>query len=170
VLRLPALLCEGTGSLAMSTDDSYRGHLGALGEFIRAQRRLANLSLRDLAERTKVSNPYLSQIERGLHEPSARVLKAIATALDLSAETLLLQAGLFDGDPNPAEGQVGSAAAAIRADVHLTDEQKQALLAVYHSYTAANRTQGDDGAAANGFPGDPAAENPDPPDAPHSGT
>src|ERR1700722_9818234 len=127
----------------MSTNDSYQGHLGALGNFIRSQRRLAQLSLRDLAERTKVSNPYLSQIERGLHEPSARVLKAIAMALDLSAETLLAQAGLFDDDPKPAAGQIDSAATAIRADGHLTDEQKQALLAVYHSYIAANRTPRD---------------------------
>ena len=109
-----------------------------LGSFIRSQRRLANLSLRDLAARTDVSNPYLSQIERGLHEPSVRVLKAIAAALDLSAETLLAQAGLLDqevnGD-NSAGG--GDTAAAIRADARLSDEQKQALLAVYQSYLAA---------------------------------
>jgi transcriptional regulator with XRE-family HTH domain len=123
----------------MSSDDTYRGHLGALGEFIRSQRRLAQLSLRDLAERTQVSNPYLSQIERGLHEPSVRVLKAIAMALDLSAETLLFQAGLLDEVDPSADGPADTTPGAIRADHLLTDEQKQALLAVYHSYLAANR-------------------------------
>jgi transcriptional regulator with XRE-family HTH domain len=124
----------------MSTDNSSRDHLGALGEFIRSQRRLANMSLRALAERTDVSNPYLSQIERGMHEPSVRVLKAIAMALDLSAETLLFQAGLLGDDvAKPAQGEAGTVAAAIRADPHLIDDQKHALLAVYHSYLAANR-------------------------------
>ncbi len=76
-------------------NDAWKTQLETLGTFIRTQRRLANLSLRDMAELAKVSNPYLSQIERGLHEPSVRVLKAIAEALDMSAETLLAQAGLF---------------------------------------------------------------------------
>ena len=125
----------------MSTNDSYQGHLGALGNFIRSQRRLAQLSLRDLAERTQVSNPYLSQIERGLHEPSVRVLKAIAMALDLSAETLLFQAGLLDEAAGPEDGPADTTPGAIRADPRLTDEQKQALLAVYHSYLAANHSR-----------------------------
>jgi len=123
----------------MSTDDSWRGHLEGLGTFIRSQRRLANLSLRELAERTDVSNPYLSQIERGLHEPSVRVLKAIALALDLSAETLLFQAGLLENNiASPAEGAAGGTVAAIRADPHLTESQKRALLAVYNSYLLAS--------------------------------
>jgi transcriptional regulator with XRE-family HTH domain len=126
----------------MSRDDeSHQEDLGALGEFIRSQRRMAKLSLRDLATRTKVSNPYLSQIERGLHEPSVRVLRAIALALDLSAETLLFQAGLLgDDSTKAAEGEAGAAPAAIRADSRLTEQQKQALLAVYHSYLAVNRS------------------------------
>ena len=70
----------------------------ALGAFIRTQRKLANLSLRQLAEMTSLSNPYLSQVERGLHQPSVRVLKLISDALNVSAETLLAQAGLVDGD------------------------------------------------------------------------
>jgi transcriptional regulator with XRE-family HTH domain len=124
---------------SMPSDEGWRSHLELLGTFIRTQRRLANLSLRDLAARTEVSNPYLSQIERGLHEPSVRVLKAIAGALDLSAETLLAQAGLLDKDPaNKLEGDAGSTTSAIRADVRLTEEQKQALLAVYQSYLAVN--------------------------------
>jgi len=122
----------------MSTRDSRRRHLEALGTFIRSQRRLANLSLRELAERTEVSNPYLSQIERGLHQPSVRVLKAIGLALDLSAETLMFHAGLLESDvASPANGQGGPTAAAIRADPRLTGSQKRALLAVYHSYARA---------------------------------
>ena len=141
----------------MSTDDSYRQHLGALGEFIRSQRRLARLSLRDLAERTEVSNPYLSQIERGLHEPSVRVLKAIALALNLSAETLLFQAGLLDDDvASPAEDEAGITAGAIRADPRLTEEQKQALLAVYQSYLAANDTHSGAGGAPSVWASDTA--------------
>jgi transcriptional regulator with XRE-family HTH domain len=123
------------------TTDAWQEHLDSLGSFIRSQRKLANLSLRDLAERTRISNPYLSQVERGLHEPSVRVLKAIAQALNVSAETLLAQAGLLeddDGDAERADAEP-STEAAIRADPDLTDDQKTALLAVYRSYVAANR-------------------------------
>ena len=106
----------------------------ALGAFIRTQRKLANLSLRELAALTDLSNAYLSQIERGLHEPSVRVLRSISQALDLSAGTVLAQAGLVEN---------GSVAApteeAIRADAGLTDAQKDALLAVYRSYLAEQR-------------------------------
>ncbi len=112
--------------------DSRRG---ALGAFIRSQRELADLSLRQMAALTDVSNPYLSQIERGLHEPSMRVLRSIAQALNLSAETLLDQAGMLDSHPPVGDGTE----VAIRADVRLTDQQKQALLAVYRSYCAINQ-------------------------------
>ena len=113
----------------------------ALGAFIRSQRKLANLSLRQLAEMTSLSNPYLSQVERGLHQPSVRVLKLISDALNVSAETLLAQAGLLDGDrPGTGGGGAGrasppaaSAEAAILADQRLTDEQKNALITVYRS-------------------------------------
>ena len=114
----------------------------ALGAFIRTQRKLANLSLRQLAEMTSLSNPYLSQVERGLHQPSVRVLKLISDALNVSAETLLAQAGLLDGDRAggaAAAGQARAAApaadaeAAILADQRLTDEQKNALITVYRS-------------------------------------
>lgn len=120
------------------TTDAWHEHLEALGGFIRSQRKLANLSLRDLAERTRISNPYLSQVERGLHEPSVRVLKSIAQALNVSAETLLAQAGLLEDEPD-ADGEQPGTEGAIRADPDLTDEQKTALLAVYRSYVAANR-------------------------------
>ena len=124
----------------MRTDEAWKDQLESLGSFIRAQRRLRNFSLRDLSERTAVSNPYLSQIERGLHEPSVRVLKAIAGALNLSAESLLIQAGMLEDDGPPQGSDDGATTpAAIDADPDLTDEQKQALLAVYQSYRAANR-------------------------------
>lgn len=106
-----------------------------LGSFIRAQRQMANLSLRDLSAMTAVSNPYLSQIERGLSEPSARVLKSIAEALNISAEALFAQAGLMTesnhSDDNATE-------TALRMDTRLTEQQKRALLGVYRSYLAAN--------------------------------
>jgi transcriptional regulator with XRE-family HTH domain len=106
-----------------------------LGGFIRAQRQMANLSLRQLSALTEVSNPYLSQVERGLHEPSVKVLKAIADALNVSAETLFEQAGLISGaerlDDEATEG-------AIRADRRLTEPQRRALLSVYRSYVEAN--------------------------------
>ena len=114
----------------------------ALGAFIRSQRKLANLSLRQLAEMTSLSNPYLSQVERGLHHPSVRVLKLISDALNVSAETLLTQAGLLDGERPGAQAGPGKAGrapalpgaeAAILADQRLTDEQKSALITVYRS-------------------------------------
>jgi transcriptional regulator with XRE-family HTH domain len=101
-----------------------------LGSFIRQQRRLAQLSLRQLAELTDVSNAYLSQVERGLYRPSAQVLKSIADALHLSAETVYRQAGLLDADAVPERPSVEEV---IGLDEHLTEEQKQALLGVYRS-------------------------------------
>jgi transcriptional regulator with XRE-family HTH domain len=117
--------------------DPWQAHVDALGQFIRVQRQLAQLSLRELAERARVSNPYLSQVERGLHEPSVRVLKAIASALGLPAETLLAEAGLLEDDDEAASTATESA---IHADVALSAEQKDALLAVYRSYVASNRS------------------------------
>ncbi len=121
-------------------DESARQQLQALGDFIRQQRKTAELSLRELAARTNVSNPYLSQIERGLHEPSVRVLKAIATALNVSAESLLLQAGLLEDEPDH-ERVATSTADAIAADPDLKPEQRSALLAVYQSYVEANEAE-----------------------------
>ena len=125
--------------------------MDTLGSFIRTQRRLANLTLREMAELAKVSNPYLSQIERGLHEPSVRVLRSIAAALNISAETLLTQAGLLDGTVAASAEGVGEAGAqegpgstmgstteaAIRLDPALSQSQKEALLAVYRGFVAA---------------------------------
>jgi transcriptional regulator with XRE-family HTH domain len=110
----------------------WKAQMEALGAFIRTQRKLADLSLRELAEMTEVSNPYLSQLERGLHQPSVRVLKAIADALNLSAETLLVQAGLLEEDEGePATGS--RVEAAIRTDAALSDAQKEALINVYRA-------------------------------------
>ena len=114
----------------------------ALGSLIRDQRRLARLSLRQLSALSHISNPYLSQVERGLHVPSVRVLQAIADALDLSAETLLEQAGLVreHAGPGPGPGPRGetdgdrSVERAVRADRRLSHAQKEALIAVYRSY------------------------------------
>ena len=111
-----------------------RAQLEALGELIRKQRQQAELTLRDLAERANVSNPYLSQIERGLHEPSVRVLKAIANALELSAEALLVQAGLIEDDPELPKREAPTVVEAVRADPRLNDDQRRALLSVYQSF------------------------------------
>ena len=120
--------------------DPWEAQREALGAFIREQRKRANLSLRQLAELTSLSNPYLSQVERGLHEPSVRVLKALSGALNVSAETLMAQAGLIDaiaGDAVAATDteaqQVPGTEDAIRADPRLGEEQKAALIAVYRS-------------------------------------
>jgi transcriptional regulator with XRE-family HTH domain len=120
----------------MAVDEGVREQLQALGEYIRTQRKQAQMSLRDLADLTNVSNPYLSQIERGLHEPSVRVLKAISDALNVSIETLLVRAGMASvSDVEPSTSV--DTAAAIMADPLLTDEQRSTLLAVYHSYVKA---------------------------------
>jgi transcriptional regulator with XRE-family HTH domain len=105
-----------------------------LGDFIRIQRQLSHLSLRQLAELADVSNAYLSQLERGLYQPSAQVLKSLAGALELSAEELYRRAGLLDenGDAGPAT----SVEDAVRLDDRLTPEQKDALISVYRGFAS----------------------------------
>jgi transcriptional regulator with XRE-family HTH domain len=115
------------------TEESASNNL--LGAFIRAQRQMANLSLRELSAMTEVSNPYLSQVERGLSEPSARVLKSIAQALNLSAEAMFAQAGLIPASIQPDDDATETV---MRLDTRLTEPQKRALLAVYRSYIEAN--------------------------------
>jgi transcriptional regulator with XRE-family HTH domain len=112
----------------------------SLGAFIRDKRKLSNLSLRQLAERTKLSNPYLSQIERGLHQPSVRVIRLISDALNVSAESLLAHAGLLHHKDaaDEAPGQNTSVEAAIQAESRLTDAQKSALIAVLRSMLPAD--------------------------------
>jgi transcriptional regulator with XRE-family HTH domain len=101
-----------------------------LGTFIRQQREIAQQSIRDLAKRAGVSNPYLSQIERGLRKPSAEILQQIARALEISAETLYERAGMLD----PKESHDNAVIDAIATDDRLNDEQKQAMLAIYRSF------------------------------------
>lgn len=113
----------------MSTSDK-----GAVGAYIRQQRELAQLSLRELSKMSEVSNAYLSQIERGLHEPSLRVMKAVATALSMPLEDLLARS---EGEPDdaPSAPKV-DVEAAIRAETRLTPAQQEALIAVFRSYLA----------------------------------
>ncbi|MDA8357625.1 MAG: helix-turn-helix transcriptional regulator [Actinomycetota bacterium] len=128
----------------MSVDPSERWN--DLGAFIREQRNTARLSLRRLSELAGVSNPYLSQIERGLRRPSAEILQQIAKALRISAETLYVQAGILD----PPEGSP-DLARVILADPMLTAEQKQALVRIYLSFRHENDRGPIDG-SSNGAP------------------
>jgi len=105
----------------------------AFGSYLRNQRHLAQLSLRQLADLTKVSNPYLSQIERGLHRPSIAIIKALAEALNLSTSDLLAHAADIASDEEPTTSTEG----AIRNDPLLNEAQKSALLAVYRSMVTA---------------------------------
>jgi transcriptional regulator with XRE-family HTH domain len=106
-------------------------NVGNVGEFLREQRRNAKLSLRQLADAAGVSNPYLSQIERGLRKPSADILQQLAKALRISAETLYVQAGILDEREREDLMQVP---AAILADPSINEGQKQALLQIYESF------------------------------------
>lgn len=123
----------------MSAEDPWKAQMEALGAFIKTQRQVANLSLREMSRLTDVSNAYLSQIERGLHQPSVRVLRSLADALNVSAETLLAQAGLLDDEGGAAEEEPAAGpartVAAILADPSLTAEQREALLSVYRSFS-----------------------------------
>jgi transcriptional regulator with XRE-family HTH domain len=112
--------------------------LRQLGAYIRLQRRMADLSLRRMAELTQVSNAYLSQVERGLHQPSIRVLRSIASALGVSADTLLAQAGLFDQAPPPdverePSTERVSTESAIAHDPALSPDDRETLLRLYRS-------------------------------------
>jgi transcriptional regulator with XRE-family HTH domain len=106
-----------------------RMKLGELGEFIREQRRSSRLSLRKLSDLAGISNPYLSQIERGLRKPSAEILQAIAKALRISAETLYVRAGILDED------REHDLVAEILKDGSITERQKQVLIDIYRSFT-----------------------------------
>jgi transcriptional regulator with XRE-family HTH domain len=106
----------------------------SLGDYLREQRRGAQLTLRQLAEQTGVSNPYLSQIERGLRRPSAGVLQQLAKALRVSAETLYVRAGILEADDSDDR----AVTTAILGDIHLTERQRQALLDIYQSFRRQN--------------------------------
>jgi transcriptional regulator with XRE-family HTH domain len=117
--------------------------LAALGDYLREQRQSAQLSLRQLSDRAGVSNPYLSQIERGLKRPSAEILQQLAKGLEVSAETLYVKAGILDEHPT-ASADVPSVRRAISADPGLTARQKATLIDVYESFvgTVAARDEG----------------------------
>jgi transcriptional regulator with XRE-family HTH domain len=112
----------------------WESQLKALGSYLRAQRRLANLSLRQMADLAQISNPYLSQIERGLRKPSAEILQQIAKALRISAETLYVRAGILEerGDDHDLVKE-------ILRDPTLSEDQKQTLIRVYLSFCYENR-------------------------------
>ncbi|MDR7252098.1 transcriptional regulator with XRE-family HTH domain [Nocardioides sp. BE266] len=124
----------------MAKDKSDKGSksvvssLNSLGDYLKEQRLAARLSLRQLADQVGVSNPYLSQIERGLRKPSAEVLQQLARALRVSAEQLYVRAGIV----HPDTEQAGSVELAVLADTGLTERQKQSLLDVYASFLALN--------------------------------
>jgi transcriptional regulator with XRE-family HTH domain len=122
--------------------DPWSSQVEALGRFIHAQRKMAKMSQRELAALSDISNAYLSQLERGLHQPSMRVINQVAKGLGMQPEAFLSQAGMLDVDE--AEGETGeattpprvSAEEAIRTDPSLTPAQREALLAVYRSFSA----------------------------------
>ncbi|MEW9554474.1 helix-turn-helix domain-containing protein [Nonomuraea sp. NPDC050783] len=103
--------------------------VGSIGEYIREQRTQAKISLRQLAEAAGVSNPYLSQIERGLRKPSAEILNQIAKGLRISSQALYVQAGLIEDREPPSD-----VVTAVRADPHLTERQRQVLIDIYESF------------------------------------
>ena len=120
---------------------SGRMRLEQLGGFIRDQRRAARLSLRKLSDLAGISNPYLSQIERGLRKPSAEILQSIAKALRISAETLYVKAGILEENPD------ADIVAEILKDTSITERQKQALIDHYRSYVESNQPPHEKGAS-----------------------
>ena len=129
-------------------------NVGSIGEYIRQQREQAKISLRQLASAAGVSNPYLSQIERGMRRPSAEILQQIAKGLRISAEALYVQAGILE-DRRPDSG----VRAAVLADPELTERQKQVLLEIYESFRRELAGSVTAGVGPNGAePGGPAIE------------
>ncbi len=132
------------GGMARIRSHKIADQLGSLGEYIAGQRQAAQLSLRQLAEQTGISNPYLSQIERGLRKPSAEVLQQLAKALRVSAETLYVRAGILD----PAEHPATSVEMAVLADTAITERQKRVLIDVYSSFVKENERTTNNGRTA----------------------
>ena len=124
-------------------------NVNSIGEYIREQREQAKISMRQLAQSAGVSNPYLSQIERGLRKPSADILQQIAKGLRISAEALYVQAGILED--RPADSGVRSA---LLADPELSERQKQVLIEIYESFRRENTADAETGADAE--PGSPA--------------
>jgi transcriptional regulator with XRE-family HTH domain len=127
--------------------------MNSIGDYIREQREQARISMRQLAQQAGVSNPYLSQIERGLRKPSADILQQIAKGLRISAEALYVQAGILED--RPADSGVRSA---LLADPQLNERQKQVLIEIYESFRKENQENAAQVAAD--LPGDPPADRP----------
>ena len=129
--------------MSAMNEDPWQARLEALGALLREERKAAGLSQRELAERTSVSNAYLSQVERGRHEPSLRVLTAVASTLGVPLPALLARAGIIDADAEAGdgEGRVPATEAAILGDPELSEPQRFALLTVYRSFGLARSPQ-----------------------------
>ena len=144
------------GDVVTGAVGGARARVGDLGEYLREQRKQARMSLRQLADVAGVSNPYLSQVERGLRRPSAEVLQQIAHGLRISAEALYVRAGLLDrpdGDGDAARaGESVAVREAIAADPRLTERQRQALLDIYDSFVGDGGSTRED--TAPSAPGD----------------
>jgi transcriptional regulator with XRE-family HTH domain len=139
--------------------DRVAGSVGSVGEYLAEQRRQAQLSLRQLSDLAGVSNPYLSQIERGLRKPSADVLQQLAKALRISAETLYVRAGILDPDDgSDGTGRASSVIDAVLLDPALNERQKRVLLDVYASFVRENTPDPESDTARE----HEAAEKPDP--------
>jgi transcriptional regulator with XRE-family HTH domain len=119
------------------SSEPWKAQIEMLGALLRAQRIAADLSLRELSERTNVSNAYLSQLERGLHEPSLSVLRAIASALGVPLGPLLTRVGMLEAGDGGHETSLRETEAAILSDPELTEPQRTALLSVYRGFMAA---------------------------------
>ena len=135
------------------TGGMARIDVGGLGDFIRDQRDQAQMSLRQLAKAADVSNPYLSQVERGLRKPSAEILNRIAQGLRISAEQLYVQAGILD----QREGDA-AVTTAIAADTTITERQRTTLLQIYAAFQSENRAQAEREQAETAATGEPAEE------------
>ena len=145
-------MASGTARPSLGAVNDLENRWRDLGEFIREQRHVGHLSLRKLSEMAGISNPYLSQIERGLRKPSAEILQQIARALQISSETLYIRAGILE----PREGET-DLVTEIRLDPWISEEQKKTLVQIYESFRSERRAAGFVPESADG--GDDAAES-----------
>ncbi len=143
----------GTGSSTLDRVNELENRWRELGEFIREQRRVGHLSLRKLSEMAGISNPYLSQIERGLRKPSAEILQQIARALEISSETLYIRAGILEEREGESD-LVGE----IRRDSRISEEQKRTLIQIYESFRGAAVAEADSAESYTAAESSPAGE------------
>jgi transcriptional regulator with XRE-family HTH domain len=148
-----SVIPPGTGEVVTAAMVGGRMRLGELGTFIREQRRAARLSLRKMSDLAGISNPYLSQIERGLRKPSAEILQAIAKALRISAETLYVRAGILDERPDH------DLVSEILKDPAISERQKQRLIDLYRDFVEANKEPHERAASITDVTGDETRED-----------